>query len=191
MNESELTPGNHSTGKLDQCHIVGGFLFIANQKFTEAVEERVSHLDNPAACAKVRVAIQLFLLLTTGPDMWNIIALFNRISAAGTRNMRLVINEDKTKIYDLTKERMKYLGYDFYAFKQNTKDVKKKGKLMVANTLPQVKANEIVGKCRDLLRAIRQNLFWRHSTPVKTDFLGDGTVPGEKTAIIVLEVCPS
>ena len=47
-----------------------------------------------------------------------------------TRNMRLVINEDKTKIYDLTKEKMKYLGYDFYVFKQNTKNVKKKGKLM-------------------------------------------------------------
>lgn len=70
--------------------------------------------------------------------------------------MRLVINEDKTKIYDLTKEKMKYLGYDFYVFKQNTKNVKKKGKLMVANTLPQAKANEIVEKCRDLLRAIRK-----------------------------------
>jgi len=31
-----------------------------------------------------------------------------------TRNMRLEINEDKTKIYDLTREKMKYLGYDFY-----------------------------------------------------------------------------
>lgn len=83
MNGNEFTPDNHSTGKLDQRHIIGGFLFIANQKFAEAVEERVSHLDNPAACAKVRVALQLFLLLTTGADMWNIIALFNRISAAG------------------------------------------------------------------------------------------------------------
>ena len=73
-----------------------------------------------------------------------------------TRNMRLVINEDKTKIYDLTKEKMKYLGYDFYVFKQNTKNVKKKGKLMVANCLPQEKADEIVGKCRELLRAIRK-----------------------------------
>lgn len=73
-----------------------------------------------------------------------------------TRNMRLVINEDKTKIYDLTKEKMKYLGYDFYVFKQNTRNVKKKGKFMVANTLPQAKANEIVEKCKDLLRAIRK-----------------------------------
>lgn len=34
-----------------------------------------------------------------------------------TRNMRLEINEEKTKIYDLTKEKMKYLGYDFYVHK--------------------------------------------------------------------------
>ncbi len=33
-----------------------------------------------------------------------------------TKNMKLEINEDKTKIYDLTKEKMKYLGYDFYVF---------------------------------------------------------------------------
>ena len=73
-----------------------------------------------------------------------------------TKNMKLVINEDKTKIYDLTREKMKYLGYDFYAFKQNTKNVKKKGKLMVTNTLPQAKTDEIIRKCRELLRAIRE-----------------------------------
>lgn len=67
---------------------------------------------------------------------------------------------------------MKYLGYDFYAFKQNTKNVKKKGKLMVANTLPQVKANEIVGKCRDLLRAIRQKPVLETFNTCKNRFLG-------------------
>ena len=36
-----------------------------------------------------------------------------------TRNMKLEINEDKTKIYDLTREKMKYLGYDFYAYKKH------------------------------------------------------------------------
>ena len=56
-----------------------------------------------------------------------------------TKNMKLVINEEKTKIYDLTRERMKYLGYDFYVFKRNT------------NTLPKNRANEIVAKCRELL----------------------------------------
>jgi len=53
--------------------------------------------------------------------------------------MRLVINEVKTRIYDLLHEKMKYLGYEFYAFKQNTKNVKKKGKFMVANRLPKAK----------------------------------------------------
>lgn len=74
-----------------------------------------------------------------------------------TNNMKLVINEDKTKIYDLTKEKMKYLGYDFYAFRQNTKNVKKKGKLMVANTLPKVKEDIITEECRRLLKDIRKN----------------------------------
>jgi len=74
-----------------------------------------------------------------------------------TKNMKLVINEEKTKIYDLTKERMKFLGYEFYAFRQNTKNIKKKGKLMVANILPQAKADEIVQKCQGLLDRIKSN----------------------------------
>lgn len=73
-----------------------------------------------------------------------------------TKNMKLEINEEKTKIYDLTREKMKYLGYDFYVFKQNTQNIKKKGKLMVANTLPKAKEDEIVEKCRVLLHDIRQ-----------------------------------
>lgn len=40
--------------------------------------------------------------------------------------MRLVINEQKTKIYDLTRERMKFLGYEFFVFRQNTTNPKKK-----------------------------------------------------------------
>ena len=74
-----------------------------------------------------------------------------------TRNMRLEVNEEKTKIYDLTKEKMKYLGYDFYAFKQNTKNVKKKGKHRVSNTLPKSKEDEITEKCKALLRQIRKS----------------------------------
>lgn len=74
-----------------------------------------------------------------------------------TKHMKLEINEDKTKIYDLTQEKMKYLGYDFYAFKQQTPNVKKRGKLMVANTLPKAKEDEIVARCGVLLRDIKQH----------------------------------
>ena len=73
-----------------------------------------------------------------------------------TKNMRLVINEEKTKIYDLTREKMKYLGYDFYVFRLNTEKVSKKGRFQVSNSLPSAKADEIAEKCRVLLRAIRK-----------------------------------
>ena len=82
MNTNELTPDNHRAGKLKQSHVIGSFLFIANQKFTKPVEKRVCNLNHPAACAKIRVVFQCFLLLTTGSNMWNIIALFNCFSAA-------------------------------------------------------------------------------------------------------------
>jgi len=73
-----------------------------------------------------------------------------------TRNMKLVINEEKTKVYDLTREKMKYLGYDFYAFRQETKNVKKKGRLMIANTLPKVREDKITKQCKLLLKHIRK-----------------------------------
>jgi len=73
-----------------------------------------------------------------------------------TRNMKLEINAEKTKIYDLTTEKMKYLGYEFYAFKQNTQNAKKKGKHMVSNTLPKAKEDEIVDRCKELLRILRK-----------------------------------
>ena len=74
-----------------------------------------------------------------------------------TRNMKLIINEEKTKIYDLLTERMKYLRYVFYAFKQDTKNVKKKGKNRVSNVLPKSKEDIIVNRCRELLRNIRKS----------------------------------
>lgn len=73
-----------------------------------------------------------------------------------TQNLRLEINEEKTRIYDLTKERMKYLGYDFYAFPSNSKAPSQKVKFMVANTLPKSREDEITQRCRELLRNIRQ-----------------------------------
>lgn len=74
------------------------------------------------------------------------------------KNMKLKINEEKSKIYDLTKERMKYLGYEFYVLKRNTKNPQKKGIFMVANVLPKAKEDEIVEKCGVLLRKIRRNV---------------------------------
>jgi len=71
-----------------------------------------------------------------------------------TKNMRLTINEEKSKIYDLTKERMKYLGYVFHVFKLKAKNPPER--FLVANTLPAPKADEIVEKCTELLKAIRK-----------------------------------
>ena len=73
-----------------------------------------------------------------------------------TNNMKLQINEDKTKIYDLTKETMKYLGYMFYVFKKNSKCPAQNGKYQVSNTLPEKKSHEIVEKCGELLKAIKE-----------------------------------
>ena len=74
-----------------------------------------------------------------------------------TRNMKLEINEEKTKVYDLTREKMKYLGYDFYVSKKRTKNPQQQGKFMVTNELPKRKEDEIVKKCRELLHRIRDN----------------------------------
>jgi hypothetical protein len=81
-----------------------------------------------------------------------------------TRNMRLEINTDKTKIYDLTAEKMKYLGYEFYVFKQAAKSAGMKGKYMVSNSLPQAKADEITDRCKELLRTFRND-------PTRENFL--------------------
>jgi group II intron reverse transcriptase/maturase len=73
-----------------------------------------------------------------------------------TRNMKLIINEEKSKIYDLTKERMKYLGYEFYVFEQKSKKRYRKGRFRVANVLPKAKEDEIVEKCVELLKAYKK-----------------------------------
>jgi len=69
-----------------------------------------------------------------------------------TKNMKLTVNADKTHIYDLTKEKMKYLGYEFYVFKCTRKNAE----FMVANVLPQRKENEIVERCGELLKAVKE-----------------------------------
>jgi hypothetical protein len=70
-----------------------------------------------------------------------------------TNNMRLTINEEKTKIYDLTKETMKYLGYMFYVWKE--KGQENTEKYRVSNNLPEKKADEIVERCGELLKAVK------------------------------------
>jgi len=79
-----------------------------------------------------------------------------------TRNMRLEINEEKTKIYGLTKEKMKYLGYDFYVLKRPNKNVQRQSIYTVNNTLPKVKEDEIVDKCGELLQAIKKRLCFEN-----------------------------
>ena len=66
-----------------------------------------------------------------------------------TKNMKLEINEEKTRVFDLTHERMKYLGYDFYVEKTHVKGLA--GKFMVTNVLPKEKEDAIVERCRELL----------------------------------------
>ena len=70
-----------------------------------------------------------------------------------TRNMKLKINDEKTKIYDLTREKMKYLGYMFYVFKK--KGQENIDRYQASNTLPEKKSDEIVEKCGELLKAIK------------------------------------
>ena len=79
-----------------------------------------------------------------------------------TNNMKLTVNTEKTKIYDLTKYRMKYLGYVFYAFpNKNTKCAQQKSKLLVANILHQDKEDEIAKKCQILLQNIKENTSFK------------------------------
>ena len=82
MNVNEFTPDNNSTCKLKEGDVVDSLLFITNQEFAEAVEKRVSHLNNPAACMKVWIAFQLLLLLATRPNVRNIIPLLHCFSSA-------------------------------------------------------------------------------------------------------------
>jgi len=91
-------------------------------------------------------------ILVLCKDHQDAVRFRNSVTNYLTRNMRLEINEDKTKIYDLTKEKMKYLGYDFYVFKRPTSYLPRQDVYMVANTLPKVKEDEIVSKCGELLQ---------------------------------------
>jgi hypothetical protein len=68
--------------------------------------------------------------------------------------MKLKVNDEKSKIYDLTKERMKYLGYEFYVREFYSKT--KKGVQKVSNILPKGKEDEIVEKCGELLKDIQK-----------------------------------
>ena len=71
MNRKELTPDNHSAGKLNESEIIGGFLFKTDEEFTKAIEKRVCDFNDPAACMEVRIAYQFLFFLAAGPDMRN------------------------------------------------------------------------------------------------------------------------
>jgi group II intron reverse transcriptase/maturase len=73
-----------------------------------------------------------------------------------TRNLRLVINEEKTRIYDLTQDTMKYLGYDFQVVGPHGNVPQPQSRNYVKNTLPKAKEDEIVDKCKTLLKAIKE-----------------------------------
>lgn len=95
-------------------------------------------------------------ILVLCKDYQDAIRFKHSITRYLTGNMRLEINEEKTKIYDLTREKMKYLGYDFYVFKRPVKRVQQQGLFMVANTLPKAKEDEFVNKCGELLQIIKK-----------------------------------
>lgn len=79
-----------------------------------------------------------------------------------TQTMRLTVNADKTKIYDLTKETMKYLGYVFYTCpNKDIRSVTQKSCLRVKNILHPDKEDEIVKKCCRLLRDIKQEVTFQ------------------------------
>lgn len=75
-----------------------------------------------------------------------------------TNIMKLTVNSEKTKIYDLTKEKMKYLGYVFYACPNTiAKCISKKELFLINNILHPTKEDEIVNKCKKLLHRIKEN----------------------------------
>jgi hypothetical protein len=74
-----------------------------------------------------------------------------------TNNLRLTVNMDKTRIYDLTSDRMKYLGYDFYINLDRTGHNHKNNKFSISNALPKIKEEQIVSKCRKLLEDMKHH----------------------------------
>lgn len=82
MNLYELAPDNDGAGEMEKGKVIGSLFLKADQQFAEAVEKRVNDLHNPAANSEVGIVFQLLLFLTTGSNVWNIIALFNLFSAA-------------------------------------------------------------------------------------------------------------
>jgi len=74
-----------------------------------------------------------------------------------TRNLRLTVNTDKTKIYDLTTGRMKYLGYDFYVNLDRTGHNHRNSRFFISNALPKIKEEQIVSRCRQLLEDMKHH----------------------------------
>ena len=71
----EFTPNNDSAGKMNEGQIIGGFLFVSNQKLTKAIEKGVGDFNDPTAGPEFRILLQFFLFLATGSDMGRITML--------------------------------------------------------------------------------------------------------------------
>ena len=127
-----------------------------NAKFHDSANRRANleRLTNLKVGIHVRYADDILVLCKDYQDAEK---FKHSITKYLTGNMKLTVNTNKTKVYDLTKEKMKYLGYEFYAFKRNEKDFQERGAYMIANTLPPKKEDEIVEKCGKLLRAIKES----------------------------------
>ncbi len=82
MNRDEFAPDNNSAGKMNQGEVIGGFFLKTDKQFAEAVEKRVSDLNNPAAGMEIRIALYFQLFLATGPNMGYIATFQNLFATA-------------------------------------------------------------------------------------------------------------
>lgn len=71
------------------------------------------------------------------------------------KDLKLKVNTSKTKIVDLTKENLTFLGYDFKLIHGKTQN--KLGRKQVANTISKDKMNNIIKEARKRLHYIKKN----------------------------------
>ena len=82
MNGDKLAPDNNGAGKMNQSKIVLRLFLKANEQLAETVEKRVGDFNYPASGLEIRVALYFFALLTSGTNMWGILAYLNGLGTA-------------------------------------------------------------------------------------------------------------